>query len=57
MELRPHPIRTTVVITSVALLPGFIFHALLCNEYCGDQLKRSLDETSFVNRHINLVVC
>ena len=57
MELRPHPIRTTVVITSVALLLGFIFHALLRNEYCGDQLKRSLDETSFVNRHINLIVC
>ena len=25
-------------------------------ENCGDQLKRSLDETSFVNRHINLIV-
>ena len=57
MELRPDPIRTTVVINQVALLLGFIFHALLRNEYCGDQLKRSLDETSFVNRHINLIVC
>ena len=25
-------------------------------EYCGDQLKGSLDETSFVNRHINFIV-
>ena len=25
-------------------------------ENCGDQLERSLDETSFVNRHINLIV-
>ena len=25
-------------------------------ENCGDQLKRLLDETSFVNRHINLIV-
>ena len=57
MELRPDPIRTTFVINQVALLLGFIFHALLRNEYCGDQLKRSLDETSFVNRHINLIVC
>ena len=56
MELRPHPIRTTVVINPVALLLGFIFYALLRNEYCGDQLKSSLDETSFVSRHINLTV-
>ena len=56
MELRPHPIRTTVVINPVALLLGFIFPALLRNEYCGDQLKSSLDETSFVSRHINLTV-
>ena len=47
MELRPHPIRMTVVINPVALLLGFIFYALLRNEYCGDQLKSSLDETSF----------
>ena len=51
MELCPHPIKT-VVINPVALLLGFIFHALLLIEYCGDKLKRSLDETSFVNRHI-----
>ena len=57
MELRPHPIRTTVVINPVALLLGFIFPALLRNEYCGDQLKSSLDETSFVSHHINLTVC
>ena len=57
MELRPHPIRTTVVINPVALLLRFIFYALLRNEYCGDQLKSSLDETSFVSRHINLTVC
>ena len=25
-------------------------------ENCGDQLKRSVNETSFVNRHINLIV-
>ena len=56
MELRPHPIKT-VVINPVALLLGFIFHALSRMEYCGDKLKRSLDETSFVNRHINLIVC
>ena len=56
MELRPHPIRTTLI-NPVALLLGFIFLALLRNEYCGDQLKSSFDETSFVSRHINLTVC
>ena len=56
MELRPHPIRTTLI-NPVALLLGFIFLALLSNEYCGDQLKSSFDETSFVSRHINLTVC
>ena len=56
MELRPHTIKT-VVINPVALLLGFIFHALLPIEYCGDQLRRWLDETSFVNRYINLIVC
>ena len=56
MELRPHPIRTTLI-NPVALLLGFIFLALLRNEYCGDQLKSSFDETSSVSRHINLTVC
>ena len=56
MELRPHPIKT-VVINPVALLLRFIFHALLPIGYCGAKLKGSLDETSFVNWHINLIVC
>ena len=58
MELRPHPIKTVVInLVALILLLGFIFHALLPIEYCGDKLKRSIDETSFVNRHINLIVC
>ena len=45
-----------------SLLLEVIFHALLscliCYfEYCDDQLKRSLYGTSFVNRHINVIVC
>ena len=44
-----------------SLLLEVIFHALLSSlcyfEYCDDQLKRSLYGTSFVNRHINVIVC
>ena len=44
------------------LLLGVIFLCIATQsvcylEYCGDQLKRSFDETSFVNRYINLIVC
>ena len=58
MELRPHP---KDCCNPIASLLGVIFHVLLhikclLFENCGDQLKRSLDETSFVNRHINLIV-
>ena len=44
-----------------SLLLEVIFHAGLSSlcyfEYCDDQLKRSLYETSFVNHHINVIVC
>ena len=55
MELRPHPK------DSCSPVGSFFMHCyvecLLFLEYCGDQLKRSFDETSFVNRYINLIVC
>ena len=57
MELRPHPKDCCSPIAS--LLLGVIFHALLrrvsviLNTVSGDQLKRSFEETSFVNRYIN----
>ena len=44
-----------------SLLLEVIFYTLLSSlsyfEYCDDQLKRSLYGTSFVNRHINVIVC
>ena len=59
MELRLHPKDCCKPIAS--LLLRVIFYALLRSvcyfEYCDDQLERSLDETSFVNRHINVIVC
>ena len=49
-------------VVAIASLLGVIFHALLRKvsviyKYCCDKLKRSLDKTNFVNRHINLIVC
>ena len=32
-------------------------HSISNFEYSGDQLNRSLDKNSFVNRHINSIVC
>ena len=53
--------RTAVTQQPYLILLEVIFHALLSSlcyfEYCDDQLKRSLGETIFVNRHINVIVC
>ena len=56
MELRPHPKDCCKPIAS--LLLRVIFHTLLRRvSVILNTVKRSLDETGFVNRHINLIVC